>query len=69
MINQSTSFLDHFLFSHELLKYYVVQFSILDDIQNSSDHLPVLLCVNLPSHGISCETISHFIPTTVESLS
>ena len=60
-INQSTSFLDHFLFSRDLLKH-VVQFSILDDMENSYDHLPVLLCVNLPIPEVGCETTSHFIP-------
>ena len=61
-INQSTSFLDHFLFSRELLKH-VVKFSIIDDMENSSDHLPVLIGVNLPINEVSCETTSRFIPT------
>ena len=62
-INQSTSFLDHLLFSRELLKH-VVKFSIIDDIENSSDHLPMLIGVNLPINEVSCETTSRFIPTT-----
>ena len=42
MIKQSTLFLDQFLFSGDLLKH-VVKFSIIDDMDNSSDHLPMLL--------------------------
>ena len=61
-INQSTSFLDHFLFSRELLKH-VVKFSIIHDMENSSHHLSVLLGVDLPIHEVTCETISHFILT------
>ena len=32
-------------------------------MENSSNHLQVLLGVNLPVHKVSCKTSSHFIPT------
>ena len=32
-------------------------------MENSSDHLPVLIGVNLPINKVSCETTSRFIPT------
>ena len=32
-------------------------FSIIDDMENSSDHLPVLLGVDLRIHEVSCETL------------
>ena len=32
-------------------------------MENSSDHLPVLIGVNLPINEVSCETTSRFIPT------
>ena len=57
-----TSFLDHLIFSRELFKY-VVKFLIIDDMENSYDHLPVLLGVNFTIHEVNCKTTSHFIPT------
>ena len=31
-------------------------------MENSSDHLPVLIGVNLPINEVICETTSRFIP-------
>ena len=32
-------------------------------MENSSDHLPVLISMNLPINEVSCEITSRFIPT------
>ena len=32
-------------------------------MENSSDHLPVSIGVNLPINEVSCKTTSRFIPT------
>ena len=32
-------------------------------MENSIDHLPVLLGVNIPIHEVSWETTSQFVPT------
>ena len=48
-INNSCSVIDHFLLSHDLLEF-VSNYKTYEDINNPSDHLPLL--INIEFHGL-----------------
>ena len=60
-INQTTSFLDHLLFSTELVSV-LSKYVIIDDVNNQSDHLPVLFKFNIEISKHDCEPDKEFVP-------
>ena len=60
-INQTTSLIDHLLFSTELVSV-LSKYVIIDDVNNQSDHLPVLFEFNIEISKHDCESDKEFVP-------